>query len=105
MKRNVMIFVITAVIGLAICLVAIAEEKSPIVAEADPNSLIDPNAIKLPEGARMPVQLKCPVHGIIGKNFIAIETETGTKVYCSQCAKNFVSKVLDLNLPKLEVVK
>ncbi len=78
----------------------------------DPNALPikpipvqDPNAIKLPEGVRMPVRLKCPAHGLIGKDFVAIETDTGTTAYCAKCAKTFIAKVFDINLPKLEIVK
>lgn len=99
MKRTL---AITIVIGLAICLAAYAQ--------SDPNSISDPNtvepsAIKLPEGAKMPVQLKCPVHSIIGKAFIAIDTDNGTKVHCTQCVKTFISEVFAMNLPNLEVVK
>ena len=93
---------ITLVIGLIFCLVAFAANESP---KADKNSIADPNAIKLPEGAKMPIQLKCPVHGVIGNNIIVIETDTGKKIYCARCAKTFISKVFELNLPKLEVVK
>jgi len=96
MKR----IVITLFIGLVFCLAALS---APIVSE--PNAPADPNAIKLPEGAKMPVKLRCPVHGIIGKDIIAIEVDGKTKIYCAQCVKSFVSEVLDLNLPKLEVVK
>ena len=71
----------------------------------DPNAVADPNTIKLPEGARLPAQLKCPVHGMIGKEFVAIEADGKTKVYCKQCIQDWVCRVFDLNLPKLEVVK
>lgn len=90
---------IAVIIGLMVCLVAYAQ------APPDPNSITDPNAIKLPEGAKLPAQLKCPVHGIIGKAFIVLDTDEGKKIYCAQCVKTFVSRVFELNLPKLEVVK
>lgn len=96
--------VITAVIVLIVCLAAL-HAQPPDVSVSDPNSIADPNAIKLPEGAKMPVQLKCPAHGIIGKAFIAIETDTGTNIHCARCAKTFISKVFELNLPKLEIMK
>lgn len=98
MKR----IVITIVIGLAICLAAYAQNDPNNI--SDPNE-VEPNAIKLPEGAKLPVQLRCPVHGIIGKAFIAIDTDNGTKVHCTRCVKTFISEVFAMNLPKLEVVK
>jgi len=89
---------ITIIIGLAVCLAAYAQ------APPDPNST-DPNEIIMPEGTQMPAQIKCPVHGIIGKAFIVIETDDGNKLYCTKCAKNFISRVFELNLPTLEIVK
>jgi len=100
MKRKVITLFITLFIGLAFCLAALSAQTA-----IDPNLPSDPNAIKLPEGAKMPVKLRCPVHGIIGKDIIAIEVDGKTKIYCAQCVKSFVSEVLDLNLPKLEIVK
>ena len=120
MKRIVMTLVATFIIGLAVFCVAYAGQSDPNSISEKPSTEAIPapskpvapiteskglEPIKLPEGVKMPVQLKCPVHGIIGKAFIAIETDTGTRIYCAQCAKTFIAKVFDLNLPKLEVVK
>jgi len=97
MKRFLMTTLTVLLIGTIVCLAAYAG--------IDPNSISDPNEIKLPEGARMPVQLKCPVHGRIGRGFIAIETDSGTKIHCTQCVKTFVSRLFEVNLPNLEIVK
>ena len=65
----------------------------------------DPNSIKYPEGTKIPIKLKCPIHGMIGKDYVAIEADGQTKLYCSKCARILISRFFDENLPKLEVVK
>lgn len=101
-----LVIVSFGVSGLRALIDVIDYSESIVYAQSDPNiPSVDPNAINLPEDAKMPVRLKCPVHGIIGRSFIIIETDAGTEVYCARCAKTFVAKVFNLNLPKLEIVK
>jgi hypothetical protein len=88
---------ITLIIGLLICLAAYAK--------SDPNNTPKPNTIKIPEGVKKPAQLRCPVHGLIGNNFIVIQTDKGKKIHCKRCALNLISQFLELNLPELEVEK
>lgn len=104
-SKGIVITFSTFIIGLLICLAVVFAESDPNIPIDTSMKQADPNAIKLPEGVKMPVQLKCPVHGIIGKAFIVIKTDNGTKIYCSRCAKTFVSEVFDMNLPELEIVK
>lgn len=107
MKKESNALVILAIAILIIGVLGLASNRYVMaqMPTIDPNSIADPNAIKLPDKAKMPVRLKCAVHGIIGKAFIVIETDAGSNVYCSKCAKSFVAEVFNLNLPKLEVLQ
>lgn len=107
MKKESNGLVILAIVMMIISVLGLASNRyaRAQTPTSDPNSVSDPNAIKLPEGVKMPVRLKCPAHGIIGKAFIVIDTDSGAQIYCKQCAQTLVARIFDKNLPKLEVLK
>lgn len=66
----------------------------------------DPNVIRqiiFPKNTKLPNRYKCPIHGVTEKILI-FEIDGDKSKYCKVCAMRFIVALLDLNLPKLEII-
>ena len=101
MKYHILYF--TCVLAMAFCVLMIfinVDKTVSLVNAQEPNQ---PQQIVFPKDTKLPVKYKCPTHGITEK-ILTLEIEGVQAKYCNVCVMRFVAALLDLNIPKLEIV-
>ena len=81
-------------LAVNICIVA------TILSASEPNQ---PQQIVFPKNTKLPAKYKCPTHGITDK-ILTLDIQDVQTKYCNVCVMRFVATLLDLNLPKLEII-
>jgi len=107
---GVSVWLVIIFVGLSYYAAAETNSSDPNSIAAEPNEPVrppsagNPRKIVMPKNTKLPTRYKCPVHGVVTNLLLNIEIDGVVHTYCKKCAMQLIVDVLDLNLPKLEVI-